>query len=390
MTAELSMRYGCNPHQAPARCYRPDGELPLEVLNDSPSYITLMDALNSWQLVRELRQTLGLPAATSFKHVSPAGAAVGVPLSEDLRRSLFIGDVELTPLACAYARARGADRLASYGDWIALSDPVDVATAELIRVEVSHGVIAPDYKEGAVEILKRKLGGTYKVLKVDPEYEPAPRESRELFGLTLDQARNDFLPDEEFFSNTVSERSKLSEAGRRDLTVATVAVKYTQSNAVVLAVDGQVVGTGAGQQSRIHCVRLAADKADRWALRQHPRVQGFKFRKGLRRPDKDNAIDLYFEDELTSAEEAVWRECFREVPEKLTVDERRAWLDDRAGLAMSSDAYFPFRDSIDRASRSGVEFVVEAGGSKGDESVIQAADEYGMVVIFSGVRLFHH
>ncbi|MEE2659778.1 MAG: phosphoribosylaminoimidazolecarboxamide formyltransferase [Candidatus Latescibacterota bacterium] len=389
-SSELSMRYGCNPHQVPARCYRPGDDLPIRVLNDTPSYINLMDALNAWQLARELKQALGLPAAASFKHLSPAGAAVGVPLSNGLRQSMLIRDDHLSPLACAYARARGADRLASFGDFIAMSDPVDISTANLIRVEMSHGIIAPGYEEGTLEILSNKLGGTYKVLEIDHEYEPGETESRVLFGITLEQRRNDFIPGNEFFTNVVSARRKLTAEGRRDLTVATIAVKYTQSNSVVLAVDGQVVGAGAGQQSRVHCVRLAADKADRWALRQHPKVRELKFAKGLKRSDKDNAIDLLFEDEIGPAEQSAWQAAFRELPEHLSREERRDWLGQRGELAMSSDAFFPFRDSIDRASRSGVEFVVEAGGSKGDESVIQAADEYGMLVIFSGIRLFHH
>ena len=389
MSNELSMRYGCNPHQVPARCVV-SGDLPIEVLNDAPSYINLMDALNSWQLVRELKQSLGLPAAASFKHVSPAGAAVGVPLSDELRAALLIRQEELSPLACAYARARGADRMASFGDWIALSDPVDVSTAELIRIEMSDGVIAPEYEEGALEILRKKKGGKYRVVKIDPEYEPDPIERRQIFGLDLEQQRNDFVPDESFFANVVTRRKDLSEAAIRDLTVATIGVKYTQSNSVVLAMDGQLVGVGAGQQSRIHCVRLAADKADRWYLRQHPAVREIRFAKGLKRPGRDNAIDLFFEDELTVAEQAAWEGSFRRVPARLSAAERRQWLDGMKGVALSSDAFFPFRDNIDRACRSGVEYVVEPGGSLGDDSVVSAANEYGMVVVFSGVRLFHH
>ncbi|MEE3334916.1 MAG: phosphoribosylaminoimidazolecarboxamide formyltransferase [Candidatus Latescibacterota bacterium] len=389
MSNELSMRYGCNPHQSPARCVS-SKDLPIEALNDAPSYINLMDALNSWQLVRELKQAMNLPAAASFKHVSPAGAAVGVPLSDELRQSLFVRQDDLSPLACAYARARGADRMASFGDWIALSDPVDVSTAELIRVEMSDGVIAPEYEEGALEILKQKKGGKYRVVKIDPDYEPDPIERRQIFGLDLEQHRNDFVPDDSFFDNVVTQRKQLTAEAIRDLTVATIGVKYTQSNSVVLAVDGQLVGVGAGQQSRIHCVRLAADKADRWYLRQHPAVREIRFAKGLKRPDRDNAIDLFFEDELTPAEQEAWRACFRTVPERLSAADRRAWLDGIKGVALSSDAFFPFRDNIDRASRSGVEFVVEPGGSLGDETVIAAADEYGMAVVFSGLRLFHH
>jgi phosphoribosylaminoimidazolecarboxamide formyltransferase/IMP cyclohydrolase len=385
------MRYGCNPHQTGARCFLDGGELPLRTLHNSPSYINLMDALNSWQLVRELKATTGLSAAASFKHVSPAGAAVGVPLSDDLREALFIKpDAELSPLACAYARARGADRLASFGDWIALSDPLDRATADLIRVEVSDGIIAPGYEEGTVEMLAKKKGGDYKVLQIDPKYEAEQVESRQLFGLTLEQRRNDFVPGDDYLNNIVTRNRDLTDAARRDLLVATIAVKYTQSNSVVAVWEGQVVGAGAGQQSRIHCVRLACGKADRWYLRQHPAVRGLRFRKGAKRVDRDNAIDLFFEDELSGAEETAWRGTFRQVPERLSAVARRQWLDGMRGVAISSDAYLPFRDNIDRASRSGVSYVVQPGGSKKDEDLISAADEYGMVMVFSGVRLFHH
>lgn len=391
VATELSMRYGCNPHQTGARCFRDGGDLPLQTLHNSPSYINLMDALNSWQLVRELRAATNLPAATSFKHVSPAGAAVGVPLSDDLRQALFIKkDAELSPLACAYARARGADRLASFGDWIAVSDPLDKATAELIRVEMSDGIIAPGYEDGTVEILKKKKGGDYKVLQIDPSYEPASIESREVFGLSLQQPRNDFIPGDAYLSNVVTEKTTLTDEARRDLLVATIAVKYTQSNSVVSAFDGQVVGAGAGQQSRIHCVRLACGKADRWYLRQHPVVRELAFRKGVTRADRDNAIDLFFEDELSAAEESAWQTTFRQVPKRLSATDRRQWLDSLHGVAISSDAFFPFRDNIDRASRSGVSFVVQPGGSKKDADVVAAANEYGMTMVCSGVRLFHH
>ena len=391
MAAELSMRYGCNPHQSGARCFLPCAELPLQALHNSPSYINLMDALNSWQLVRELKAATGLPAAASFKHVSPAGAAVGVPLSDDLRAALFIKpEAQLSPLACAYARARGADRLASFGDWIAVSDPLDQATAELIRVEMSDGIIAPGFEEGTVEMLARKKGGDYKVLQIDPSYEAATLESRQLFGLTLEQPRNDFMPGTDFLSNIVTKNQRLTDAARRDLLVATIAVKYTQSNSVVATWEGQIVGAGAGQQSRIHCVRLACGKADRWYLRQHPAVREIKFRKGTKRADRDNAIDLFFEDELSSAEEAAWQGALRQVPARLSTAARREWLDNMQAVAISSDAFFPFRDNIDRASRSGVSYVVQPGGSKKDADVIAAADEYGMAMAFSGVRLFHH
>ena len=396
MTIEVTMRYGCNPHQRQARCHLPGGELPLEVLNDAPSYVNLMDALNSWQLASELRRAAGLPAAASFKHVSPAGAAVGIPLPEPLRRALFVPPgLRLTPLACAYARARGADRLASYGDWIALSDPVDAATAELIRVEVSDGVVAPGYDPEALAILQKKKGGTYKVLRIDPGYQPEPMETRQLFGLSMEQRRNDFVPGEDFLSNVVTRRRDLSEEAARDLIVATVAVKYTQSNSVCLAREGQVIGAGAGQQSRIHCVRLAAGKADNWYLRQHPRVLDLEFRRGIRRPERDNAVDLFLQDELaqgalSAAERRSWERSFSRVPEPLSGEEKRQWLAGLKGVALSSDAYFPFRDNIDRASRSGVEFIVQTGGSAMDREVTEAADACGMVMVHSGIRLFHH
>ena len=396
MTTGVTMRYGCNPHQRQASCHLPGGELPLEVLNDAPSYINLMDALNSWQLVRELREATGLPAAASFKHVSPAGAAVGIPLPEPLRRALFVPPgLRLTPLACACARARGADRLASYGDWIALSDPVDAATAELIRVEVSDGVVAPDYDPEALATLQKKKGGTYKVLRIDPGYQPEPMETRQLFGLSMEQRRNDFVPGEDFLSNVVTRRRDLSDGAVRDLIVATVAVKYTQSNSVCLAREGQVIGAGAGQQSRIHCVRLAAGKADNWYLRQHPRVLDLEFRRGIRRPERDNAVDLFLQDELaqgtlSAAEVRSWERSFSRVPEPLSGEEKRQWLAGLKGVALSSDAYFPFRDNIDRASRSGVEFIVQTGGSAMDREVTEAADACGMVMVHSGIRLFHH
>ncbi|MFP6591918.1 MAG: phosphoribosylaminoimidazolecarboxamide formyltransferase [Candidatus Latescibacterota bacterium] len=391
LASELHMRYGCNPHQTGARCFLDGADLPLQTLYNSPSYINLMDALNSWQLVRELKAATGQSAAASFKHVSPAGAAVGVPLSDDLRAALFIKpDAELSPLACAYARARGADRLASFGDWIALSDPLDRATADLIRVEVSDGIIAPGYEEGTVEMMAKKKGGDYKVLQIDPTYEADEVESRQLFGLTLEQARNNFVPGDDYLNTIVTKNGDLTDDARRDLLVATIAAKYTQSNSVVAVWEGQVVGAGAGQQSRIHCVRLACGKADRWYLRQHPAVRGLAFRKGTTRVDRDNAIDLFFEDELSSAEETAWRGTFRQTPERLSSVARREWLDGMRGVAISSDALLPFRDNIDRASRSGVSYVVQPGGSKRDGDVITAADEYGMVMVFSGVRLFHH
>ena len=391
MTGEIGMRYGCNPHQTGARCFLEGGDLPLKAVHNAPSYINLLDALNAWQLVRELKAATGLAAAASFKHLSPAGAAVGLPLPAGLRQALFIPeDAQLSPLACAYARARGADRLASFGDWIAVSDPLDRSTAEVIRREMSDGLVAPGFEEGTVDLLKGKTGGDYKLLEIDAGYEPEELESRQVFGVTLQQPRNDFVPDDGFFADVVTQRRDLTEEARRDLMVATIAVKSPQSNSVVCAVDGQVAGAGAGQQSRIHCVRLACGKADRWHLRQHPAVRGLRFRKGLRRADKDNAIDLFFEEELSSPEEAAWRQCFRQVPERMSAQDRRQWLDGVRGVALSSDAFFPFRDNIDRASRSGVEHVVQPGGSVKDDEVIAAADGYGMTMVFSGVRLFHH
>jgi len=390
MPEELSMRYGVNPHQTSARCTS-TGSMPLRVLNGAPSYINLMDALNSWQLVRELRQACNLPAAASFKHVSPAGAAVGVPLDDTLREALFVRGEDLSPLAAAYIRARGADRMASYGDWIALSDKVDLSAAQVIKTEASDGIIAPDYDADALEVLKNKKGGQYRVLGIDTDFEPEPTEVRQIFGLTFEQRRNDFVPDRSFFENIVTRRIALDDDAIRDLTVATITVKYTQSNSVCLAVDGQVIGVGAGQQSRVHCVRLAADKADLWYLRQHPRVrQELKFRKGIKRPERDNAIDLFLQREVSEIERPAWLKSFAEEPEQLTDADKRQWLDGLKAVALSSDAFFPFRDNIDRASRSGVEFIVQAGGSIMDSQVIDAANEYGMLMVHSGIRLFHH
>lgn len=391
MSTESAMRYGCNPNQKDARFYmRNGGELPLRILNGAPSYINLMDALNAWPLVRELKQALNLPAAASFKHVSPAGAAVAVPLSDELAASYFVDDLDLSPLATAYARARGADRLASFGDWVALSDIVDVETARIIKREVSDGVIAPGYTPEAFELLKGKKDGKYPIFQIDADYEPAAVETREVYGISLEQTRNDFAPDDAFFSQIVSQRKEISAAARRDLTVATIAVKYTQSNSVTLALDGQIVGSGAGQQSRVHCVRLACSKVDNWYLRQHPRVRAMQFKKGVRRAERVNAIDIYLQEEATPAELSAWETNFSEIPELLSADEKRAWLDQLKGVALSSDAFFPFRDNIDRASRSGVEYIVQAGGSVRDDLVIEAVDEYGMLMINSGVRLFHH
>ena len=390
MSAGITMRYGCNPHQQSARCYAATGSMPLQVLNGGASYINLLDALNAWQLVRELKQALGLPAAASFKHLSPAGAAVAVPLDDNLAKAYFVSGRSLSPLAAAYARARGADRLASFGDFIGLSDQVDVSTAELIKSEMSDGIIAPGYDPEALEILKGKKGGAYRVFQIDPDYEPAELETRQIFGLNLEQQRNDFVPDDSFFANVVSQNNTLSDSARRDLIVATIAVKYTQSNSICLALDGQVIGTGAGQQSRVHCVRLAASKADLWYLRQHPRVLDIKFKKGTKRADRNNAIDLFLQPEATEPELAAWRQNFRNPPERLSQDEKEQWLTGLKEVALSSDAFFPFRDNIDRAAKSGVSYLVQAGGSVQDAQVTAACDEYGMVMVHSGIRLFHH
>lgn len=391
MSSAGIMRYGCNPHQTQASFYmRNEKMLPLEIRNGAPSYINLMDALNSWALVRELRQALNMPAAASFKHVSPAGAAVGVPLNENLSSSYFVNDLELTPLATAYARARGADRLASFGDWIALSDVVDLATAKIIQREVSDGIIAPGFEADAFELLKRKKGGKYPIFQMDKEFVPDENEIREVFGVTLKQTRNNFIPNQDFFKNVVSLRTELSKEAERDLTVATIAAKYTQSNSVTLAREGQIIGIGAGQQSRVHCVRLACSKADNWYLRQHPNVTSMQFKKNIKRAEKVNAIDIYLQEEATNNELAVWQKNFDKVPELISSKEKRQFLDKMSEVALSSDAFFPFRDNIDRASRSGVEYIVQAGGSVRDDDVIQAANEYNILMINSGVRLFHH
>ena len=390
MPREIALRYGMNPHQKPARVFVEKGQLPFEVLSGSPGYINLLDALNAWQLVRDLSRLLGQPAAASFKHVSPAGAAVATPFSEAEKKACFVDDVELSPIATAYARARGADRMSSFGDWIALSETCDVSTAHLIRREVSDGIIAPDYDPKALAILRRKRGGSYRVLRIDPSYEPPEIESRQVFGLTLEQRRNAVALSADLFKNVVTKKKELSELALRDLIVASVALKYTQSNSVCFAHHGQVTGVGAGQQSRVHCTRLAASKSDLWFLRQHPVVFGFKFTTGLPRAERNNAIDVYFREDSTPAEQVAWEKAFEHVPTRLTAQEKRAWLDQVRGVALSSDAYFPFRDSIDRASRSGVGYVAQPGGSVKDESVIAACDEYGMVMSFTGVRLFHH
>jgi phosphoribosylaminoimidazolecarboxamide formyltransferase / IMP cyclohydrolase len=387
---ELKLRYGCNPHQAPARIFTRDRALPLRVLSGAPGYINLLDALNAWQLVRELRASLQLPAATSFKHVSPAGAAVAVPMSQEVRRASFVDDLELSPLATAYARARGADRLCAFGDFAALSDVVDVSTANVLKREVSDGVIAPGYEPAALEILKSKRNGTYCVLEIDPTWEAPENETREVFGISFEQRRNQVVPGREHLANIATKNHDLPEAATRDLILALITLKYTQSNSVCFAYDGQAIGIGAGQQSRIHCTRLAGGKADRWFLRQHPATLDLPFRAGVGRPEQNNAIDLFLEEELSAAEQADWLTNFDKAPRRLSREDKRAWLNQRKGVSLASDAFFPFRDNIDRASQSGVTYISQPGGSVRDDVVIQAANEYGMVMAMSKLRLFHH
>ncbi len=392
MNSSLKLRYGTNPQQAPASVSMASGaDLPITVLNGSPGYINLLDALNSWQLVRELNSVLGLPAAASFKHVSPAGVGVGIPLSDDLKRAYFVDDLELSPLATAYARARGADRLCSFGDFIALSDTVDVSTAELIAREVSDGVIAPAYEPAALEILKAKKQGKYAVIQIDPAYEPSSsQEMREVFGIRFEQRRHDRLVSPSDFSNIVTLKKDLPESAMHDLMLAWITLKYTQSNSVCFVKDGQTIGVGAGQQSRIHCVRLAGQKADLWWLCQHPVILSLPFKPNIKRPDRDNAIDQFLRDDVTPNEKSTWDEIFAQTPPQLSLSEKQEWLSKLDAATLGSDAFFPFRDSIDRAAVSGVKYVLEPGGSARDDAVIQAANEYGMTMVFSGVRLFHH
>ena len=391
---ELALKYGCNPNQKPARIYMNEGELPIEVLNGKPGYINLLDALNSWQLVKELRQATNLPAAASFKHVSPAGAAVGLPLSETLRKIYFVDDIKetLSPLACAYARARGADRMSSYGDFVALSDTCDAVTATLIKREVSDGVIAPDYTEEALQILKEKRKGTYNVIKIDPEYKPQPVETKQVFGITFEQGRNEIrLDDPALFENIPTSNKTFTEEARRDLIIALITLKYTQSNSVCYVKDGQAIGIGAGQQSRIHCTRLAGQKADIWWLRQHPKVMALPFVDGIRRADRDNTIDIYIsEDHDDVLREGAWQQFFKTKPEVLTKDEKQEWIAKNTDVSLGSDAFFPFGDNIERAHKSGVRFIAQAGGSVRDDHVIMACDRYDIAMAFTGVRLFHH
>jgi AICAR transformylase/IMP cyclohydrolase PurH len=390
MPQELPLRYGANPYQTPARVYVKNGELPIEVLASAPGYINLLDALNSWQVVKELKQATGLAAAASFKHVSPSGVAVATPLSDVLKKIYFVDDIELSPLATAYARARGVDRMSSFGDWIALSETVDVPTAKLIAREVSDGVIAPAYEPEALEILKKKKQGKYAVVRIDPAYEPQALETRDVYGITFEQGRNNRPVTPDDFKNIVTKSKDLPKNAVCDLMVAWITLKYTQSNSVCYVKDGQTIGVGAGQQSRVHCARLAGTKADLWYLRQHPAVLSLAFKATVKRPDRDNAIDQFLQDGVTPVEKAGWSEIFAEMPLQFTPEVKRAWLDTLSGVSMGSDAFFPFRDSIDRAAKSGVKYVLEPGGSNRDEDVIRACDEYGMTMVFSGVRLFHH
>ena len=390
---ELELKYGCNPNQKPAKVFMKDGsDLPITVLNGRPGYINLLDALNSWQLVKELKEATGMPAAASFKHVSPAGAAVGKPLSEVDQQIYFVDkDAQLTPIACAYIRARGADRLCSYGDWAALSDPCDAATAAYLKNEVSDGIIAPGYTPEALEILRTKKKGGYNVVQIDPDYVPAALEQKDVFGVTFQQGRNDYRVREEDLLNIVTENKQLPREARLDMMVALITLKYTQSNSVCYVKDGQAIGVGAGQQSRIHCTRLAGQKADNWYLRQHPKVLSLPFVDGIRRPDRDNAIDIYISDEYEDLlEHGAWKGTFQVKPPVLTKQEKEAWIATQRGVTVGSDAFFPFGDNVHRAKKSGVEFIVQPGGSIRDDNVIETADKYGIVMSFTGMRLFHH
>lgn len=391
MAKEIALKYGCNPNQKPSRIYVEDGELPVTVLNGKPGYINFLDALNSWQLVKELKEATGLPSAASFKHVSPAGAAVGLPLSETDRKIYFVDDEELSPIACAYVRARGADRMSSYGDWAALSDVCDADAARLLKKEVSDGVIAPGFTEEALEILRQKKKGNYNVVQIDPDYVPEEIEHKQVFGITFEQGRNNIKIDESLLTNIISENKNLPENAKRDLMIALIALKYTQSNSVAYAKDGQCIGIGAGQQSRVHCVRLAGNKADNWWLRQNPKVLALPFKQGIRRADRDNTIDVYISDEYEDVlRDGTWENFFETKPEVLTKEEKKEWLSKMSGVSLASDAFFPFGDNIERAHKSGVEFIVEPGGSIRDDNVIDTCNRYNMTLVFNGVRLFHH
>lgn len=388
---EMELKYGCNPNQKPAKVYMKQGDLPFKVLNGKPGYINLMDAFNSWQLVRELKEATGLAAAASFKHVSPAGAAVAVPLDETMKKIYFVDDLPLSDMATAYIRARGADRMSSYGDFAALSDECDEATALYLNREVSDGVIAPSYSEKALEILKKKRKGTYVVLQMDPDYVPQAQETREIFGITFEQGRNNIKIDESMLQNVVTENKEIPESAKRDLLISLITLKYTQSNSVCYVKGGQAIGIGAGQQSRIHCTRLAGNKADIWYLRQHPKVLALPFKEGIRRADRDNAIDVYISDDYEDVlAEGIWQNTFTEKPEPLTREEKKEWLKTQTDVALGSDAFFPFGDNIERAHRSGVRYIAEAGGSVRDDNVIETCNKYHMAMAFIGMRFFHH
>ena len=392
---ELALKYGCNPNQKPSRIFMTEGELPIEVINGRPGYINFLDAFNAWQLVKELKAATGLASAASFKHVSPAGAAVGLPLSDTLKKIYFVDDIEgldESPIACAYARARGADRMSSYGDFVALSDTCDAITARLLKREVSDGVIAPGYTPEAIEILKDKRKGTYNVIQIDPEYKPEPIERKQVFGITFEQGRNEIrLDDDALFENIPTENKTFTPEAKRDLIIALITLKYTQSNSVCYVKDGQAIGIGAGQQSRIHCTRLAGNKADIWWLRQHPKVMNLPFVDKIRRADRDNTIDVYISDDYDDIlREGTWQQFFKEKPEPLSKEEKKAWLTKNMKVALGSDAFFPFGDNIERAHKSGVEYIAQAGGSVRDDNVIETCDKYGIAMAFTGVRLFHH
>lgn len=392
MANELMLKYGCNPNQKPSRIFMKEGgELPITVLNGKPGFINFLDAFNSWQLVCELKAATGLPSAASFKHVSPAGAAVGLPLSDTLKKIYFVDDLELSPLANAYARARGADRMSSYGDWIALSEPCDVPTAKLIAREVSDGVIAPGYEPEALQVLKGKRKGNYNIVQIDPAYRPAPVEHKDVFGVTFEQGRNELRIDESLLENVVTENQTLPAEAKRDLLISLITLKYTQSNSVCYAKDGQAIGVGAGQQSRVHCTRLAGNKADNWYLRQHPKVLALPFVENIRRPDRDNTIDVYISDDYMDVlADGVWEQFFTVKPEPLTREERQAWLKTLDGVSLGSDAFFPFGDNIERAHRSGVQYIAQPGGSIRDDHVIDTCNRFQMAMAFTGIRLFHH
>ena len=388
---ELELKYGCNPNQKPARIFMESGELPIKVLNGKPGYINFLDALNSWQLVKELKEATGLPAAASFKHVSPAGAAVGTPLSNVEKQIYFAEDMDLSPIACAYVKARGADRLCSYGDWAALSDVCDASTARYLALEVSDGIIAPGYTDEALTILKTKRKGGYNVVEIDPNYVPKAIEHKDVFGITFEQGRNNYAISAELLNNVVTDNKDLPEQAKRDMILALITLKYTQSNSVCYVKDGQSIGVGAGQQSRIHCTRLAGSKADHCLLRQHPKVLGLQFVEGIRRPDRDNAIDVYISDEYEDVlADGVWQNTFQVKPEVLTAEEKKAWIATQSGVTVGSDAFFPFGDNVERARKSGVSYIVQPGGSIRDDHVIATCNKYGIAMAFTGMRLFHH